>query len=89
MKRILLSLLTLTVFSTSQANKDKAQTEYDYAVYSLLKDLNVAEVDSTDALNQGYQKEFSRQQCRKLQILEDLIAVTTTDKYPKISVSIN
>ena len=52
MKRILLSLLTLTVFSTAQANKDKAQTEYDYTEYSILKDLNVAEVDSTDTLNQ-------------------------------------
>ena len=33
-----------------------------------------------EALNANYRKEFSRQQCKKLNILEDLIKVTEANK---------
>ncbi len=56
------------------------QKQFNWTVYSLLNDFNSAKDLAMEALNANYRKEFSRQQCKKLNILEDLIKVTEANK---------
>jgi hypothetical protein len=88
-KTALLSLISVFGISISHADYEQAadspaietrQKQFNWTVYSLLNDFNSAKDLAVEALNANYSKEFSRQQCKKLNILEDLIKVTEANK---------
>lgn len=89
LRTALLALLAVSSISISYAEYKQVvdstaievrQKQFNWTVYSLLNDFNSAKDLAIEALNANYSKEFSRQQCKKLNILEDLIKVTVANK---------
>lgn len=54
--------------------------EFNWIIYDLLQDYKSADKGSKLALDHNYTKEFARQQCKKLNILEDMVRYTDANE---------
>jgi len=79
MKNILLCLLCIVPITITHAEK-LTQRQYYETIYNMMNELEETETLKEKALNADDKKEFSKKQCKLLNILEDIVKVSSDNQ---------
>lgn len=75
-----ISLLFLFIISTATHAEKLTQRQYNETIFNMMNELKETQTQKEKALGSDDKKEFSKQQCKLLNILEDIVNVSSDNK---------
>lgn len=79
MKKILLCLLVISPITLAQTEK-LTQRQYNETIFNMMIELEETQTLKEKALDANDKKEFSKKQCTMLNILEDIVKVSSDNQ---------